>query len=121
MPATNADPTEPPSAPVQGAGSTGPGGSPEPGPGPDQAATHVADPAAIVGNVISAAADGVHTVVKPRAAAAVATSFGFPLALMLLVVLFLLVQPRLDRRDPKLRAAQDADGSMVGFEEEDRL
>ncbi|HEX5823528.1 MAG TPA: hypothetical protein VFY18_03620 [Candidatus Limnocylindrales bacterium] len=38
-------------------------------------------------------------------AVAVAASFGFPLALMLAVLLFLIIQSRLDDRDPKLRAA----------------
>jgi hypothetical protein len=48
---------------------------------------------------------GVHTAVKPEAASAVAQTFGFPLALMLAVLLFLLIQSRMDERDPKLRRA----------------
>ena len=36
---------------------------------------------------------------------AVAQSFGFPLALMLAVLIFLLIQSRMDERDPKLRRA----------------
>jgi hypothetical protein len=50
-------------------------------------------------------AAGVGPTVQPAAVAAVATTFGFPLALMLAVVLFLVIQSRLDGRDPKLRAA----------------
>jgi hypothetical protein len=38
-------------------------------------------------------------------AVVVAATFGFPLALMLAVLLFLIIQSRLDDRDPKLRAA----------------
>ena len=45
------------------------------------------------------------TAVKPEAAGAVAQTFGFPLALMLAVLLFLLIQSRMDERDPKLRRA----------------
>jgi hypothetical protein len=43
--------------------------------------------------------------VRPEVAAAVATTFGFPLGLALAVVAFLVLQNRLDHRDPKLRAA----------------
>jgi hypothetical protein len=45
------------------------------------------------------------TAVKPEAAGAVAQTFGFPLALMLAVLIFLLIQGRMDDRDPKLRRA----------------
>jgi hypothetical protein len=48
---------------------------------------------------------GVQTAVKPEAASAVAQTFGFPLALMVAVLLFLLIQSRMDERDPKLRRA----------------
>ena len=60
--------------------------------------------------------------IKPAAAAAVASNFGFPLILMILVVIFLLVQSRLDARDPKLRVAPltPAD-SLVAFRDEDEL
>jgi hypothetical protein len=47
----------------------------------------------------------VRAAVKPAAAAAVATAFGFPLALTVAVMCFLLVQSRLDHRDPKLSDA----------------
>jgi hypothetical protein len=60
--------------------------------------------------------------VKPAAAAAVATTFGFPLALMAAVALYLAAQWRVDLRDPKLRAApQTAAETVVPFEEEERL
>ena len=75
--------------------------------------------------VNEAAADvvtGVNTVVKPQAAAAVANGFSFPLALMVIVVLFLIVQPRVDRRDPRLRAlSSSADEREIGFQDEDLL
>jgi hypothetical protein len=59
------------------------------------------------------------TIVKPAAAAAVASTFAFPLLLMLLVLFFLVVQPRMDGRDPKLRAApRTATETFVPFEEE---
>jgi hypothetical protein len=52
----------------------------------------------------------------------VATTFGFPLGLAIVVVLFLAVQTRLDHRDPKLRAAANADSElMMQFESEDEL
>lgn len=71
---------------------------------------------------MTAALDQVSSVVKPGAAATVATTFGFPLALMILVLLFLLVQSRLDHRDPKLRAApQHAAELMLPFEDEAEL
>jgi hypothetical protein len=47
----------------------------------------------------------VGSAVKPEAATAVAETFGFPLALMLVVFGFLLIQSRMDDRDPKLRRA----------------
>jgi hypothetical protein len=59
-------------------------------------------------------------IVQP--AAAVATSFAFPLLLMLIVLFFLVVQPRMDGRDPKLRAApHGATETVVLFEEEEAL
>lgn len=48
---------------------------------------------------------GVKTAVKPEAASAIAQTFGFPLALMLAVLFFLIIQGRMDERDPKLRRA----------------
>src|SRR5262249_18357741 len=68
------------------------------------------------------AATQVATVVRPGAAAAVATTFSFPLTLMLAVLAFLLVQRYVDRRDPKLRAAprSTAEG-LVEFKDEEGL
>ena len=67
-------------------------------------------------------ADSVSAVVQPAAAASVANTFSFPLALMVIVILFLVVQPRVDRRDPRLRAQSAAsDEREIGFEEEDQL
>ncbi len=52
-------------------------------------------------------------------AANVATSFGFPMALALAVLLFLLVQGPLDARDPKLRAApRSMSDTLVEFVDE---
>jgi hypothetical protein len=80
----------------------------------------------VVTDAVNEAADdvvaGVNTVVKPQAAATVANSFSFPLALMVIVVLFLIVQPRVDRRDPRLRALSAAsDDREIGFLDEDLL
>jgi len=53
--------------------------------------------------------------------AAVAAAFGFPLGLMGAVLLFLAVQERIDRRDPKLRAAPiSGAATILAFEDEDR-
>ncbi|MDQ2940961.1 MAG: hypothetical protein M3R05_02090, partial [Chloroflexota bacterium] len=70
-------------------------------------------PANVVGQILSAAADQVSRAVQPAAVAAVATTFTFPLALMLAVLLFLLVQNRVDERDPKLRVAPHTAGDTV--------
>jgi hypothetical protein len=67
----------------------------------------------VVRQILSAAADQVSRVVRPAAAAAVATTFSFPLALMLAVLVFLLVQNRVDERDPKLRVAPQTSGDTV--------
>ena len=57
---------------------------------------------------------------KPAAVVAVASTFGFPIGLMVAVLLFLLIQDRLDGRDPKLRAAPlTADDSMLTFGDEE--
>jgi hypothetical protein len=73
----------------------------------------------VLGYVADAAADQAAVIVKPAAAAAVASSFAFPLLLMLIVVFFLVVQPRMDGRDPKLRKAPRTTGeTLVEFEEE---
>jgi hypothetical protein len=58
--------------------------------------------------------------VKP--AAIIATTFGFPLILMLAVLFFLLIQSRMDDRDPKLRVAPLTVAEMVlPFRDEEQL
>ena len=56
-------------------------------------------------SVITQVVKSVTTAVKPEAASAIAQTFGFPLAVMLALLLFLLIQGRMDDRDPKLRRA----------------
>jgi hypothetical protein len=76
----------------------------------------------IVGQVVTAAVEQVARYVHPDAAAAIATQFGFPLALALAVLAFLIVQGHVDRRDPKLRIApQNVVETLVKFEGEDTL
>jgi hypothetical protein len=61
----------------------------------------------------------VANVVQPEAAAAVAAALGFPLVLMLAVVMFLVFQGRMDHRDPKLRVAPETTlDTVVPFREE---
>jgi hypothetical protein len=73
------------------------------------------------GSVFGAVVDRVTTSVKPAVVAAVATTFSFPLALAVLVILFLLVQARMDSRDPKLRhAPRTTWESYIPFKDEDR-
>jgi hypothetical protein len=71
--------------------------------------------------VVTEAVERVNDAVKPAAAAAVATTFTFPIGLMLAVLLFLIVQSRLDRRDPKLRSEAGASQATLQFEDEDSL
>jgi hypothetical protein len=76
----------------------------------------------VVQEIVSTTVSEAAKLVKPEVAAAVATTFGFPLGLAIVVVLFLAVQTRLDHRDPKLRAAANADSElMMQFESEDEL
>jgi hypothetical protein len=72
--------------------------------------------------IVAGFAEQLRWTIKPAAAAAVASTFGFPLILMVFVLIFLLVQSRLDARDPKLRVAPltPADG-LVAFRDEDEL
>ena len=71
---------------------------------------------------MAAAIGGVTHVVRPGAAVAVAGQFSFPLALALAVVAYLVVQGRMDRRDPKLRLApQHVVETVVRFEPEAKL
>ncbi|MEX0631109.1 MAG: hypothetical protein WEE67_09125 [Chloroflexota bacterium] len=79
-------------------------------------------PADVVGGVLAAAVEQVANVVKPEAAALVATAFSFPLLLMVAVVCFLIGQGRVDARDPKLRAAPRTPRDMVlTFQDEEEL
>lgn len=63
--------------------------------------------------VLAAVGAGVTRVVMPDAAVAVAETFGFPLGLTLAVVLFLVVQSRIDSRDPKLLADTRTDSKTI--------
>jgi len=85
-----------------------------------------AGPGAVVGQVfgqvVTVAAEQVGLYVRPEAVAAVATEFSFPLALALAVLAFLVVQHRVDRRDPKLRIAPHSIvETLVQFQGEDQL
>jgi hypothetical protein len=72
--------------------------------------------------IVSGVADQVSQSVKPAAAVAVAATFGFPLLLMIAVLLYLVVQTRVDGRDPKLRAAPLTTAeTMIPFRDEDAL
>lgn len=72
----------------------------------------------VLGALLGMVQDAAGTI-RPEAAMVVATTFGFPLALALLVLLFLLVQSRLDDREPKLRTAMRSQGDQfVGFEDD---
>jgi len=97
-------------------------GSNSTAPRPAAGQPSVLDPIVIADQVLAEAATQVATIVRPGAAAAVATSFSFPLALMMAVLVFLLVQRYVDRRDPKLRAAprSTAEG-LVQFRDEEGL
>lgn len=102
-----------PAPPARAGGSTGgtdaaaPTNPPDGGSGEIQASSVAApfEPQALVSSVITQVARGVQSAVKPEAATAVAQTFGFPLALMLAVLGFLIIQGRMDDRDPKLRGA----------------
>jgi hypothetical protein len=104
-------------APASGPGSVG---SPNP-PGGRSGTTVEPDDGGLFSTVLNAVGLQVRTTVKPAAVVAVATTFTFPLALAVLVLLYLLVQARLDSRDPKLRFAPSSAGeTYIAFEEEDR-
>lgn len=79
-------------------------------------------PGGVVGRVVTAAVEQVARVVRPDAAVAVASQFTFPLALALAVLAYLVIQGRVDRRDPKLRIApQHVLETLVIFRTEDEL
>ena len=71
--------------------------------------------------MLTAVVNQVADALKPGVVAAVATTFTFPIVLALFVLLFLVVQHRLDARDPKLRhAPSSAFETYIAFQEEDR-
>jgi hypothetical protein len=79
-------------------------------------------PFAAIGGFVSTAATQVGAFIRPDAALAVAGEFGFPLALAIAVLVYLLVQHHLDRRDPKLRIAPQHTGeTLIGFDSEEQL
>ena len=82
-------------------------------------AARMREEADVVAQIVETAASGIRRAVNPAAAAQVARTFGFPLSLMLAVLLFLIVQDQIDRRDPKLRAApRTIFDTFVRFREE---
>jgi hypothetical protein len=110
-----------------GGGRSDPGAPSDPGgpsttdaPGQDGLGRILTVTSQALDSVVSGVATYVGATVKPAAVAAVATGFGFPIALMIAVLAFLLIQHRLDARDPKLRAAPQSVGdSMLDFADED--
>ena len=51
----------------------------------------------------------------------VASGFGFPMLLAAIVLMFLLIQPQFDDRDPKLRRAPGRTGDLlVAYEDDPR-
>lgn len=76
----------------------------------------------ILGQTFQVIAHSVSRAVRPEAAAQVATTFSFPLGLMVAVILFVVVQDQVDRRDPKLRSApRNVFDTVVRFKEEHEL
>jgi hypothetical protein len=79
-------------------------------------------PIDVLGSVVGGAVSNVGLILRPEAALAVATEFTFPLVLALAVLIFIVAQHQVDRRDPKLRAApQHAAETFVPFEPEEQL
>jgi hypothetical protein len=104
-----------PSGLLPGGDSTGPSS-----PGRAGGNTAVTGSGDLLGDVMAAVVNA-SGVLKPSVAAVVATTFTFPIALAVLVILYLLVQHRLDARDPKLRhAPSSAYETYIAFEEEDQ-
>ena len=76
----------------------------------------------LVTQIVGGAIDQVARLVRPEAAAAVATTFGFPLVLTLAVGFFVIAQGRLDHRDPKLRSApMTSVDTILAFRLEEQL
>jgi hypothetical protein len=92
------------------------------GPAPDRPAPTPLglSPFDFLGGVVTGAIGNVGLIIRPEAAIAVATEFTFPLALAAAVLLFVVVQDQVDRRDPKLRAAPEhRSDTFIRFEPED--
>jgi hypothetical protein len=92
------------------------------GPAPDRPAPNPSalSPFDILGSVVAGAVGNVGLVIQPAAALAVASEFTFPLALAVAVLLFLVIQDQVDRRDPKLRAApRNSAEVLIRFETEE--
>ncbi len=71
---------------------------------------------------MTGAISNVGLILRPEAALAVATEFTFPLALAIAVLVFLVAQDQVDRRDPKLRAAPERmTDALIRFEPEEQL
>jgi hypothetical protein len=80
----------------------------------------VDEPPGFFNEVLGAVAHNIRTTVQPDVVAAVATTFSFPLILAIAVVAFLLLQARLDSRDPKIRFAPRSAGEVyIAFEEDE--
>lgn len=96
--------------------------SPEPALGSVSPSRVRDEPQEFVEAVVSGAVSEVSRVVKPAAVAVVASTFTFPLALTVMVFLFLITQAGLDHRDPKLRAAPRSNTeTLVTFVDETQL
>ena len=77
------------------------------------------DPAQRVLDAVQNGAGRVAAAVRPAAAVAVATTFTFPLALMVAVLAFLALQGRVDGGDPKLRyAPRNRSETLLPFADE---
>ena len=74
----------------------------------------------IVDSVVGFSQQAAGLIIRPEAAAVIATGFGFPILLAILVLVFLLIQPRFDDRDPKLRRAPGRTGDLLVAYEDDR-
>jgi hypothetical protein len=108
---------------MAGSGETGGGGSVPPG-APSSGgspSSQLGGDGGVIEAVIGAVTSQVQSTVRPAVVAALAQTFTFPLALAAIVLLFLLIQGRLDERDPKLRyAPRSAGEAYIEFGEEDR-
>ena len=70
---------------------------------------------------MTGAVGNVGLILRPDAALAVAGEFTFPLALAIAVLVFLVVQHQVDRRDPKLRVApRNQSEAFIRFEPEEQ-